>query len=111
MKEALIEGLLEGGSIILLALITYLSNYIAKKIGMYLDEKGLNEELNSKKYMADIVVNAVEQIYVTEGGPQKFEEAKDRLLHLAKVNGINITNEELDMFIEDAVKSMKSWDI
>lgn len=107
MKDLLIESIVDGLGIILIALIGYISNYIAVKLGELIDDKKIGEDLQNKQYLAKIVVNAIEQIYIEEDGPKKFELAKKSLVDLANANQVNITKDEVDIFIEDAYKAMK----
>lgn len=107
MNETLSQVIIEGSSLIILAVLTFIANWLSIKFGEYIDKKGLGEELKNKRYLAEIAVNAVEQIYHEEDGPQKFHQAKIRLIRSAEQNGINITMEEVDDFIEDAVLALQ----
>lgn len=70
-------------------------------------EKGVAEQLESKSYLVDVAVKAVEQIYKNYDGPTKFELAKKEAVKLLKNNGLEVSSVELDNFIESSVKAMK----
>lgn len=61
---------------------------------------------SKKKYLIDIAVNAVEQIWQNKNGPVKLQKAKNEAVWLLRENGIAITDTELDTFIESSVKAM-----
>lgn len=80
--------------------------FVTQKVVSYLKAKGITQKLENKQYLVDIAVNAVEQIYKFENGGQKFDRAKKEALELLDKNGITITSEELENFIEASVKAM-----
>lgn len=84
--------------------------YAAKSVKKYFDEKGLLKQLEHYDYLADLAVQSVEQIYQNEQGPVKFQRAKEMFIeHLGK-RGFEVTDKQLDMFIENSVKRMnESW--
>jgi LL-H family phage holin len=102
MQAEITNAILSALGTILVALI----GYVARKVAEYLKEKGITEKLSTKQYLADIAVNAVEQIYINEDGPEKFAKAKSEAVKLFNENGISINLEELDVLIEASVKAM-----
>lgn len=102
MQTELMNAIVSALGTILVALI----GYIAQKIASYLKEKGITEKLSNKQYLVDVAVNAIEQIYINEDGPEKFQAAKDEAVRLFNENGIPINHEELDVLIEASVKAM-----
>ena len=84
--------------------------YAAKSVKKYFDEKGLLKELEHYDYLADLAVKSVEQIYQNENGPVKFQRAKEMFIeHLGK-RGFKVSENQLDMFLENAVKRMnEEW--
>lgn len=103
MQNIITEAILTGLATILVAFIGYLS----QKVAVYLKEKGIAEQLESKGYLVDIAVQAVEQIYENRDGATKFEFAKQEAIKLLKNNGLEVSSVELDNFIESSVKAMK----
>lgn len=87
---------------ILVALI----GVITQKVVAFLNEKGITEKLNKKRYLVDIAVNAVEQIYQNEDGAVKLANARKEAIKLLNDNGLNITEAELQNLIEASVKAM-----
>ena len=66
-----------------------------------LANKYCNSEL--KRTIAKDVVQAVEQIFRDLHGKDKFYEAADMLRVMLEKNGIDITEDEMEMLIESAV--------
>ena len=102
MQNEIMNAVISALGTILIALI----GYVAKKTATYLDQKGITEKLNKKKYLVDIAVNAIEQIYQQEEGAVKLSKAKQEALRLLQENGLSISDTELQAFIESAVKAM-----
>ena len=95
------------------ALFSALSTFLVALIGLvvrqavvFLNEKGLSEKLANKKYLVDIAVQAVEQIYKNEGGAEKLETAKKEALKAINRNGLQVSESELNLLIEASVKAM-----
>ena len=103
MQNIITEAILTGLATILVAFI----GYLAQRVAAYLKEKGIAEQLESKSYLVDVAVNAVEQIYKNQDGHTKFELAKEEAVKLLKNNGLEVSGSELDNFIESSVKAMK----
>ena len=103
MQNIITEAILTGLATILVAFI----GYLAQRVALYLKEKGVAEQLESKSYLVDVAVNAVEQIYKNQDGHTKFELAKEEAVKLLKNNGLEVSSIELDNFIEASVKAMK----
>ncbi|SFH68499.1 phage holin, LLH family [Pisciglobus halotolerans] len=100
--EEVQTAILSALSAILVALI----GVITKKVVAFLNEKGVTEKLNKKRYLVDLAVNAIEQIYQNEEGEVKLKKAKQMILSLFNDNGLSITETELDALIEASVKAM-----
>lgn len=99
----LTDALIQGALIVVVALIGYLSKLYAS----YLKREGLLTELDNKQAYVNIVVTAIQQIYKEADGPEKLNKAKTQLIDYFKKHKINFTEQELDILIESAVKSMK----
>lgn len=102
MQAEITNAVVSALGTILVALI----GYVSQRVASYLKEKGITEKLANKQYLIDVAVNAVEQIYRQENGERKFELAKNEAIKLLGDNGITISNEELESFIEASVKAM-----
>lgn len=102
METEIMNAFVSALGTVLVALL----GYVAQRIASYLKAKGITEKLAGKQYLVDIAVNAVEQIYQYEDGPRKYNLAKDEAVKLLNDNGLAITDEELESFIEASVKSM-----
>lgn len=102
MQNEIMNAIVSALGTVLVALI----GFVAKKTAAYLDQKGITEKLNKKKYLVDIAVNAIEQIYQQEEGAVKLLKAKQEALRLLQENGLTISDTELQTFIEAAVKAM-----
>ena len=102
MPTELSDILVESAMAILVALV----GWITREAVAYFKKKGLTEILSQKQYLVDIAVRSIEQIYINEDGPKKLEKAKITALELLSKNGIEITQAELDNFIESSVNAM-----
>lgn len=101
------QGLQEAVMQLAVVIITGLVSVLTAKATAYFKEKGLLAKLDAKKKSVDIAVNAVEQIYYEEQGPERYKQARTRAIDLLNKQGITITEQELDTLIEAAVAGMK----
>lgn len=104
MEAQILTALVTAAGTVIISLIGFLS----RKLAAYLDEKGIRETLGSKRYLVDIAVQAIEQVYQHEDGAKKLERAKVEALQLMERNNININEDELVSFIEASVRAMNS---
>lgn len=104
-------GLQEALFNLFLAVVTGLLSVITTKVTVYFKEKGLLNKLEAKRESVDIAVNAVEQIYYQENGPERFKQAQERARELLAKQGINISEQELETLIEASVSAMKQASI
>lgn len=88
-------------------LLSIIIGYAVSQLKAYLTKKGILAELENKKGYVDIVVKAVQQLYAEADGDVKLAEAKKQLIEIFNKNGVNFTEDELNMLIEAAVKGMK----
>ena len=102
------EILLNGAISILVILI----GIAVKAVKEYLVAKGGEKTIKIVEILAKNAVNAVEQVAAETGykGEEKLEQARTKIrAELTKYN-INMTDKDLDTFIESAVKRMNdSW--
>ena len=81
---------------VLMALGGWIGGVIAKYYKRWINTK-------EKKHLAKTVVTAVEQIYKTLHGEEKFAKAYEALSQMLADNGIHITDLEIKMLIESSV--------
>jgi phage holin, LL-H family len=85
---------------------------IVKAVKDYLVQKGGEKTIKIVEILAKNAVNAVEQVASETGykGQEKLEQARTKIrAELTKYN-INMTDRELDTFIEASVKKMNdAW--
>lgn len=102
------EILLNGAISILVILV----GIAVKAIKEYLIQKGGEKTIKIVEILAKNAVNAVEQVSAETGykGEEKLEQARIKIrAELSKYN-INMTDSDLDTFVESAVKQMNdAW--
>jgi LL-H family phage holin len=79
---------------------------VSKHVVAYLKKKGVVAQINNHKELTNLVVGAVEQTYKHLHGEEKLNLAKIELIKLAKEKGVKVSEKELDILIESAVKEM-----
>jgi|SRR5690606_9887116 len=102
MMEVLIPELFD----IVVILITILVGAVSRYAIKFLREKGLLAKLQNNKELVKIAVNAVEQTYKTLEGSEKLNMAKLELVKLMNEKKVKISEKEIDLLIESAVKEM-----
>ena len=100
--DALIPELFDIVIIIITALVGIGTRYVVK----FLKAKGVLAKLESNKALVNIVVGAVEQTYKHLEGKEKLNMAKIELVKLMNEKGVKISEKEIDLLIESAVKEM-----
>lgn len=101
--DQLNEMLLSGLGLILTAIF----GVVARKISQFADSKGYVAKIKQYKELSMMAVKMIEQLYGDLGGEEKKEKAIDALQGLLANIGIKLTDEEIEMFIESAVLTMK----
>lgn len=87
-------------------ILTVIAGYAVKQLKGYLDKKGISQKLKIYESSAKIAVSAVEQIYYNEDGPAKFDRAKKHMAQSLQQQGLNITDADLQFWIESVVHGM-----
>lgn len=100
--EELTKTILDGAMTILIAILAEL----ARRGAIYVKEKGLLKALSKHKELADLAVAMTEQLYKDLKGDEKKNKAIQVFLDVLGKNGIKLTEAEINMYIESAVKSM-----
>lgn len=101
------DGLQQAFLNLAVVVITGIVSLATKKVTAYFKQKGVLQKFEAKKESVNIAVNAVEQIYFNEDGPVRYEHAKKRAIEMLRVQGIIISDAELDTLIESAVSGLK----
>ena len=85
---------------------------IVKVVKDYLLRKGGEKAVKIAEILAKNAVNAVEQVATETGykGDEKLEQAKLHMLAELKKYNVTMTDKELEVFVESAVKQMNdAW--
>lgn len=95
-----------------ISILVILVGIAVKAAKEYLIQKGGEKTIKIVEILAKNAVNAVEQVSAETGykGEEKLEQARIKIrAELSKYN-INMTNSDLDTFVESAVKQMNdAW--
>ena len=104
INEILINGTI--------SILVILAGIVVKVVKDYLVKKGGEKTVKIVEILAKNAVNAVEQVASETGykGEEKLEQARTKIrAELSKYN-INMTDRDLDTFVESAVKQMNdAW--
>lgn len=81
---------------------------IVKAVKDYLLRKGGEKAVKIAEILAKNAVNAVEQVAAETGykGDEKLEQAKVYMISELKKYNVTMTDKELEVFVESAVKQM-----
>lgn len=93
-------------------ILTILAGIAVKSIKDYLTQKGGEKAVKIAEILAKNAVNAVEQVASETGykGDEKLEQAKVHMLAELKKYNVTMTDKELEVFVESAVKQMNdAW--
>ena len=85
---------------------------IVKAVKDYLLRKGGEKAVKIAEILAKNAVNAVEQVATETGykGDEKLEQAKVYMISELKKYNVSMTDKELEVFVESAVKQMNdAW--
>lgn len=98
ITQVITQHLLSILALVVGAVANQVINYILGRFGL----KGLK----IAEILATNAVKAVEQTSTELHGQEKFDLAKQKLVEMAKQQGLNINSAVIDTFIESAVKNM-----
>ena len=104
-----INEILINGAISILVILTGVA---VKAIKEYLVQKGGEKTIKIVEILAKNAVNAVEQVSAETGykGEEKLEQARIKIRAELNKYNINMTDSDLDTFVESAVKQMNdAW--
>ena len=94
------------------SILVILFGIAVKAIKDYLIQKGGEKTIKIVEILAKNAVNAVEQVSAATGykGEEKLEQARAKIRAELNKYNINMTDKELDTFVESAVKQMnEAW--
>lgn len=95
-----------------MGIITILAGIAVKAVKDFLVAKGGEKAIKITEILAKNAVNAVEQVAKETGikGAAKLAEAKAAMLNELEKYNVYMTDKDLDVFIESAVKQMNdNW--
>lgn len=104
-----INEILLNGAISILVILTGIA---VKAVKEYLVQKGGEKTIKIIEILAKNAVNAVEQVSAETGykGEEKLEQARIKIRAELNKYNINMTDSDLDTFVESAVKQMNdAW--
>lgn len=89
-----------------MSILVILVGIVVQAVKKYLLTRGGKKALEVAEILANNAVNATEQVAVTLDihGKDKMEHAKTSLIEGLEAYNINLTNDQLNTFIEAAVK-------
>ena len=94
------------------SILVILTGIAVKSIKEYLVKKGGEQSVKIIEILAKNAVNAVEQVSAETGykGEEKLEQARIKIRAELNKYNINMTDRDLDTFVESAVKQMNdAW--
>ena len=95
-----------------ISILVILVGIAVKTIKEYLIQKGGEKTIKIVEILAKNAVNAVEQVSAETGykGDEKLEQARIKIRAELNKYNINMTDSDLDTFVESAVKQMNdAW--
>ena len=95
-----------------ISIIVILLGIAVKAVKEYLVQKGGEKTIKIVEILAKNAVNAVEQVSSETGykGEEKLEQARIKIRAELNKYNINMTDSDLDTFVESAVKQMNdAW--
>ena len=104
INEILINGAI--------SILVILAGIAVKAVKEYLVQKGGEKTIKIVEILAKNAVNAVEQVSAETGykGEEKLEQARIKIRAELNKYNINMTDSDLDTFVESAVKQMNdAW--
>lgn len=104
-----IQEIIIGGS---MSILTILAGIIVHAVKSWLVTKGGTNAVKIVEILAKNAVNAVEQVAKETGikGADKLAEAKAAMLNELEKYNVYMTDKDLDVFVESAVKQMNdNW--
>lgn len=95
-----------------MGILTILAGIVVKAVKEFLIAKGGEKSIKIVEILAKNAVNAVEQVTKETGikGEEKLAEAKTAMVNELEKYNVYMSDKDLDVFIESAVKQMNdNW--
>ena len=89
---------------IIVTVLTGILAFIGTKLKALYEEKIKNEKIRE---VVQDVVNWIEMKSKNEAIQNKYEVAKEKIINILASNGINITDDEIDLLIESFVNKLQ----
>ena len=99
MKELITQIIIDYLPVILASIGTFLVARLSKLWTKIAEDK-------TKRDIAATTVRYIEQVFIDLHGKEKLQKAKESMSELLISKGINITEVEITMLLEEAVKNM-----
>ena len=103
VAEQIIPVLGEALQVLLLGGLLWISRWAAE----FVKGHGIDVKIKNQERLARAAVEAVDRKYKELDGPAKKDKAIDFLVESLQEKGIPITDSDLDMFIEQAVETVR----
>lgn len=93
-----------------MGILTILAGIVVKAIKDFLIAKGGEKSIKIVEILAKNAVNAVEQVSKETGfkGQEKLAQAKEAVINELDKYNVYMSDKDLDMYIESAVKQMET---
>ena len=88
------------GMVIVYAVLTAIAGFLGAQVKKIYEK---HTEDDTKRQVAQTCVKAVEQLYKGLKGSEKLKKAKENIISMLAIKGIDIADIELDMLIESCV--------
>lgn len=103
VTEQIIPVLGEALQVLLLGGLLWISRWVAE----FVKGHGIDVKIKNQERLARAAVEAVDRKFKELDGPAKKDKAIDFLVESLQEKGIPITDSDLDMFIEQAVETVR----
>lgn len=98
--EFITDFISQYGMVIVYAVLTAIAGFLSAQVKKIYER---NIEDDTKRQVAETCVKAVEQLYKGLKGSEKLKKAKENIVSMLAIKGIDIADIELDMLIESCV--------
>lgn len=102
------DHLIESGGQYFFLILTF---FLVWQSSRYVTSCQKLKESEEKRIVIENIVRAVDQLYSNEGGPKKLARARDLSMTILSGYPIEITSEELTVYIESAVSKVRAENI
>ena len=98
--EFITDFISQYGIVIVYAVLTAIAGFLGAQVKKIYEK---HTEDDTKRQVAETCVKAVEQLYKGLKGSEKLKKAKENIVSMLAIKGIDIADIELDMLIESCV--------